>query len=55
MNRFRMLPTYHYEDISAVEPVLENGVGKPLRDYKIYGNSVQDGTPAPDSPVEIRA
>ena len=24
-------------------------------DYKIYGNSVQDGTPSPDSPVEIKS
>lgn len=24
-----------------------------LRDYRIYGNSIQDGTPTPDSPVEI--
>ncbi len=26
-----------------------------LRGYRVYGNSVQDGTPAPDNPVEIES
>lgn len=29
--------------------------GKKLTDYKIYGNSVQNGTPAPDNPIEIQS
>lgn len=29
--------------------------GKYLLDYKIYGNSIQDGTPTPDTPVEIES
>lgn len=35
--------------------ILENSVGKPATDYKIYGNSVQNGTPSPDSPVEVQS
>ena len=30
-------------------------IGKNLKDYKIYGNSVQDGTPTPTNPVEIES
>ena len=29
--------------------------GRPLKDYKIYGNSVQDGTPTPENPIEIES
>lgn len=51
MDRRRFLPTYHYED--NTDGVLLESVGKPLRDYKIYGNSEQNGTPSPEAPVEI--
>ena len=53
MDRRRFLPTYHYEDNTT--GLLEDSVGKPLRDYKIYGNSIQDGTPSPETPVEIQS
>lgn len=29
--------------------------GESVIDYKVYGNSVQDGTPSPDSPIEIES
>ena len=29
--------------------------GEAVLDYKVYGNSVQDGTPTPDTPVEIQS
>lgn len=29
--------------------------GERVIDYKVYGNSVQDGTPTPDTPIEIRS
>lgn len=29
--------------------------GDDLEDYKIYGNSIQDGTPTPEAPVEIES
>lgn len=56
MDRYRMLPSYHYYDVEGTSPLaLEKSVGKPLRDYKIYGNSIQDGTPTPDNPVEVQS
>lgn len=56
MDRYRMLPSYRYYDVEGTSPLtLDRSVGKPLRDYKIYGNSIQDGTPSPDSPIEIQA
>lgn len=34
--------------------ILPNSLGKNLRSYKIYGNSMQGETPTPDNPVEIK-
>ena len=34
---------------------LENSVGLPAVGYKIYGNSIQSGTPSPDNPVEVQS
>lgn len=51
MDRFRMLPSYHYED--STDGKLEKSVGKPLRNYKIEGNCIQNGTPTPEAPVEV--
>lgn len=39
----------------GVPCVLESSKGKNIRSYEVYGNSVQDGTPTPDSPVEIQS
>ena len=30
-------------------------IGKDLKGYKVYGNSIQDGTPTPSNPVEIES
>lgn len=35
--------------------ILKNSIKGNLLDYKIYGNSVQNGTPSPDAPVEIQS
>ena len=35
--------------------VLENSVGLPAAGYKIYGNSIQDGIPSPENPIEVRS
>ncbi len=54
------------EDIEIVGPVLttlsgnntlslENSVDRALANYTITGNSVQNGTPSPDTPVEIES
>lgn len=42
-------------DAEGVPCVLEYSKGKNIRNYEIYGNSVQDGTPSVDSPVEIQS
>ena len=40
---------------NTANAILENTTGEKLVDYKIYGNSVQNGTPSPDKPVEIES
>ena len=35
--------------------VFDNSKGRPLKDYKLYGNSIQDGTPNLDNPIEIQS
>ncbi len=35
--------------------VLEGSAGMPVLDYKIYGNSVQDGIPYTENPIEIQS
>lgn len=52
MDRFRMLPSYRYED--NTDGNLLKSVGKPLRDYKIEGNCFQDGVPSPENPIDIQ-
>ena len=52
MDRFRILPNYRYYD--SADGIIKTAYEKPLRDYKIYGNSVQNGTPSPDNPIEIQ-
>lgn len=42
-------------DAEGVPCVLEYSKGKNIRNYEIYGNSMQDGTPSVDSPVEIQS
>ena len=39
----------------GVPCVLEYSKGKNLRNYEVCGNSVQDGVPTPESPVEIQS
>lgn len=39
--------------ISGTPPLTFNSNGTPLIDYTIYGNSIQDGTPTPTSPVAV--
>ena len=42
--------------VSGKPPLtLEKSVGKDLEDYKIYGESVQDGTPTPETPIEVES
>ena len=39
-------------EITGVPPLRYIGDGRPLTDYRIAGNAVQDGTPSPDAPVD---
>jgi len=40
-------------EISGVPPLHFTSRGEHLLDYRIYGNTVQDGTPTPETPVEV--
>lgn len=42
-------------EISGIPPLTLDAIGKNTLDYKIYGNSIQDGTPTPENPVEIQS
>jgi hypothetical protein len=53
MDRFRMLPNYQYYNDNT--GILETQYAKEMRDYQIFGNSIQDGTPSPDNPIEIQS
>lgn len=39
-------------EITGIPPLRYIGDGRPLTDYRISGNAVQDGTPSPDAPVD---
>lgn len=43
----------YHEYTGALPIVLASESGGALRDYRIYGDSVQDGTPTPEGPVEV--
>lgn len=43
------------KSVSGVPPITLDAIGKPVIDYKICGNSIQDGTPSPENPVEIES
>lgn len=42
-------------EISGIPPLTLDAIGKNALDYKIYGNSVQDGTPSPENPIEVQS
>lgn len=42
-------------EISGIPPLTLDAIGKNTLDYKIYGNSIQNGTPSPDNPVEMQS
>lgn len=44
---------YSRKTITGTSPLTFKGLGQPLKDYHIYGNSYQDGTPSPEQPVEV--
>ena len=46
---------YTSVDVEGTALSLPSSAGKALRDYKIYGNSVQDGEPSEETPVVIQS
>lgn len=42
-------------EISGIPPLTLDAIGKNTLDYRIYGNTVQNGTPSPDNPVEVQS
>lgn len=40
-------------EISGAPPLRYIGDGRPLTDYMLYGNALQDGTPTPEAPVDV--
>lgn len=40
-------------EITGTLPLSFSGRGKPLTDYMIYGNTIQNGTPTPEAPVDV--
>lgn len=42
-------------EVESVLPLTLNSIDKPLKNYTIYGNTIQNGTPTTDNPVEVQA
>ena len=42
-------------ETSGTVPLTINGIGKDLKAWSITGNTVQNGTPTPENPVEVQA
>ncbi len=42
------------QEISGTLPLTFRGFGKNFSNYRIYGNTVQNGTPTPETPVEVQ-
>ena len=54
-NKMRHLYKPIIAEAEGVPCVLEYSKGKYMKDYEIYGNSVQNGTPSPENPVQIQS
>lgn len=44
---------YKPQTITGTSPLTFKGLGQPLTDYLISGNTLQNGTPSPDMPVDV--
>lgn len=47
--------TVKLANAEGVPCIMERSKGKNVQNYEIYGNSVQDGTPSPDAPIEVQS
>ena len=56
MRRNEDYPSYYYKDIEGTAEIgLERSAGEPFRELKVYGESVQNGTPSPDNPIPVES
>ena len=44
---------FKQREIVGTSPMQFKALGLPLKDYRIYGETLQDGTPSPDMPVDV--
>lgn len=44
---------YKQREMVGTSPMQFKTLGLPLKDYRIYGETLQDGTPSPDMPVDV--
>lgn len=44
---------YSRKSLVGTSPLTFKGLGQPLKDYHIFGETVQDGMPSPDYPVDV--
>lgn len=44
---------YSRKTLTGASPLTFKGLGQPLKDYHIFGETVQNGTPSPDYPVDV--
>lgn len=45
---------YSRKTLTGTSPLTFKALGQPLKDYHIFGNTVQNGTPSPDYPVDVQ-
>jgi hypothetical protein len=43
----------NWNTIQGTPPIVFKGYNRLLKNYKIYGNTVQNGTPTPEAPVDV--
>lgn len=56
MRRNEDYPSYYYKDIEGTAEIgLERSAGEPFRELKVYGESVQNGTPSPGNPIKVES
>ena len=45
---------YSNKTLTGTSPLTFKGLGQPLKDYHIFGETVQNGAPSPDYPVDVQ-
>lgn len=45
---------YSRKTLTGTSPLTFKALGQPLKDYHIFGETVQNGTPSPDYPVDVQ-